>query len=166
MTRLWTPKFPQILLSVFQRPQHPPEWVLRHAEVLAGVLDGAIPIPLVGRRIGLDPVIGLLTPWGDTVFLGFAAYWLFLGWKARLPALKLLQMLSHVLVDWALGLIPGLGDVGDFLWQSHRLNLNLLKTHYAEARTTGPRHRATADPLDDANSQEGIVIDVAARRID
>jgi hypothetical protein len=44
-------------------------------------------------------------------------------------------MLFNVLLDWAIGLIPLLGDIFDIAYKANRRNIRLLKKHLARQNT-------------------------------
>lgn len=96
-------------------------------ERLEFLLEGAVRIPGLGRRIGLDAMIGLVPGVGDaaTALMG-----LYLVWEARnLGASRwvLARMLANVGVDAAIGSVPLAGDVFDLFFRSNSRNLKLLK---------------------------------------
>jgi hypothetical protein len=135
-----------------------PQWVIHHARFLARVLDGVggpIQIPILGGRLGLDPILGLLTPWGDTIFLLVGAYWLWLGWHARLPKPAMAQLIMNLLMDWGIGLVPGIGDVSDFFWRAHARNADLIEAHA----------RVNVTSAYDTNDPTQTIIDVKARPV-
>jgi len=140
----------------------PPVWILHHARFLARVLDGAggpLNVPVLGRRIGLDPLIGLLTPWGDTLFLFVGLYWLFLGWQARLPRTTMAGLMFNILMDWGIGLVPGIGDVSDFFWRAHWRNCQLLEAHFEAHCLDGVLFNNTDD------NHEAEIITIQARAV-
>ncbi|OYQ27697.1 hypothetical protein CHU93_10575 [Sandarakinorhabdus cyanobacteriorum] len=96
-------------------------------ERLEFLLEGAIRIPGLSRRIGLDALIGLVPGVGDatTALMG-----LYLVWEARnLGASRWLQlrMLANVGLDTAIGSVPLAGDVFDLFFRSNSRNLKLLR---------------------------------------
>ncbi len=94
---------------------------------LEHVLEGLVKVPLIGRRIGLDAIIGLAPGLGDAAT---AALGLYLIWEARnLGASRgtLLRMLANVGVDTAIGSVPIAGDLFDLFFRSNSRNLKLVK---------------------------------------
>jgi hypothetical protein len=106
---------------------------LERTRLVAELLDDAIPIPLVDRRIGLDPLIGLLPGAGDAVAGAISLYIVAEALVAGVPASTLSRILLHVLVDVAIGAIPIVGDVFDALWKANRRNVSLLAEHFDAA---------------------------------
>lgn len=98
-------------------------------EALETVLERAITIPGLGRKVGLDAVIGLVPGVGDVATGLMSAY---LIWEARnlgLSRWTLLRMAGNTAFDTAIGSIPIAGDVFDLLFRSNSRNLRLVKRH-------------------------------------
>jgi Domain of unknown function (DUF4112) len=96
-------------------------------ERLETLLESAIRIPGLGKRIGLDAIIGLVPGVGDTAM---AAMGLYLVWEARnlgASRFTLARMLGNVGVDALIGSVPIAGDVFDFFFRSNSRNLKLIK---------------------------------------
>jgi hypothetical protein len=96
-------------------------------------MDTRYTLPWVRVPIGLDPIIGLLPIAGDTVTLliGLAmlaeSRRLRLGWRVHTA------IMLNLIVDWVLGLIPGVDLLLDTLFRAHRRNARLIRES-AEAR--------------------------------
>ena len=94
---------------------------------LEHLLEGLIKLPLIGRRVGLDAIIGLAPGVGDAATAALGRY---LIWEARnLGASRgtLLRMLANVGVDTAIGSVPIAGDLFDLFFRSNSRNLKLVK---------------------------------------
>ncbi len=105
--------------------------VLRQA---ARLLDSAFQVPGTTRRIGLDPILGLIPGIGDLVSPLFT---IGLIWQARdlgVSRIVQLRMIVNVAVDMLLGIVPVVGDLFDFVWKSNDKNLALLEAHAEEVR--------------------------------
>jgi hypothetical protein len=109
-------------------PRPPP--ALERTRLVADLLDNAIPIPLTDRRIGLDPLIGLLPVAGDVVTAAVSLYIVAEAALAGVPASVLSRMLLNVFLDVALGSIPLVGDVFDAVWKANVRNVALLERHF------------------------------------
>ncbi|MDA7629957.1 DUF4112 domain-containing protein [Akkermansiaceae bacterium] len=96
---------------------------------IAHVLDDLICIPGTDRRIGLDPIIGLIPGVGDflTSTGGFAL--LAAGAKRRVPKTVYLRMTSNWVLNSLVGAIPFVGDAFSFWYKSNRRNYDLLNAH-------------------------------------
>ena len=94
---------------------------------LEHLLEGVVRVPLIGRRIGLDAIVGLIPGIGDAAA---AVMGLYLVWEARnlgASRLVLLRMLGNIGIDTALGSVPIAGDVFDIFFRSNSRNLKLIK---------------------------------------
>jgi hypothetical protein len=104
---------------------------------LTRLLDTSIRIPGTGKRIGLDPLLGLV-PWaGDAIGAVLSAY---LVWEsARLGASRgtVARMLLNVAVETVLGVIPVAGDVFDAVWKANTRNLRLLEGYLSDPARAG-----------------------------
>jgi Domain of unknown function (DUF4112) len=109
---------------------------------LARLLDEAILIPGTNKRIGLDPLIGLIPGGGDTVTMLMSAYIVVEAALFGLPATTLLQMVANIVIDAFVGTVPVLGDLFDVVSKANMRNLKLLDAHLAE-----PEFRAKSDKL-------------------
>lgn len=100
--------------------------------VLTRLMDGVFEIPLLKRKFGLDPVIGLVPVVGDLIP---AAIGLYLVFEAReLGASRWLQarMIGNLLLDLLVGAVPLLGDFFDFMFRAHHRNLKLMQKELGE----------------------------------
>jgi hypothetical protein len=106
-----------------------PVSILRRVEMLEYVLERAIALPGIRRKIGLDAVIGLLPVAGDVIagLLG-----MYLVWEARnlgMSKWQLARMTANVGFDTLLGAIPVAGDLFDFVFRSNSRNLRIIRKH-------------------------------------
>lgn len=109
---------------------------------IAYLLDDLLRIPIINKRIGLDPILGLI-PWaGDAITTLLGMYIIGSAVYYNLPKIVLLRMGANIIFDALVGMIPFVGDVGDFFVKSNRWNLNLLR-QYADER----RQPSTSDYL-------------------
>lgn len=99
---------------------------------LTRLMDGLFAIPLVGRKVGLDAIIGMVPVVGDLVSAGIGLY---LVAEAReLGASRWLQarMVGNLLLDFLVGVVPVLGDFFDVMFRAHARNLKLLQKELGE----------------------------------
>jgi len=108
---------------------------LERMDAIAYLLDDGIPVPGVGYRVGLDPVVGLLPVAGDTamavVSLGLVAQAALAGVSRR----TLARMVLNVAVDAGAGSVPFVGDAVDAVWKANRKNLELALADLAADET-------------------------------
>jgi hypothetical protein len=98
-------------------------------ERLAALMDSAVRIPVIGWRIGLDGVVGLIPGIGDAASMIPAGYILYKARKFDLPHGLFARMLMNVAADAAVGVIPLIGDLFDFAFKANRRNVALLRRH-------------------------------------
>lgn len=106
-----------------------PQSVRRRIEGMERLLERSVTLPVVGRKVGLDAIAGLVPVAGDVLT---AAMGLYLVWEAKnlgLPRWRLAQMMANVGIDTAVGAIPVAGDLFDFLFRSNSRNLKIIRRH-------------------------------------
>ena len=106
-----------------------PHSVRRRVEALEQMLEGLFKIPVLGRRVGLDALIGLVPVAGDAIT---AAMGLYLVWEARnlgMPRWQLWRMAGNVGIDTLVGAVPVAGDLFDLLYRSNSKNLKIIRKH-------------------------------------
>src|SRR3954470_587577 len=116
-----------------------PDPRLKRVRLLAKVLDNSITIPGIGRKIGLDPIIGLIPGIGDVIGAAMSGYIILEAARAEASALTLARMVVNVGIDTVLGAIPALGDLFDAAWKSNTKNVALLERHLATAELAAHR---------------------------
>jgi len=93
------------------------------------LLDSAFRVPGTNFSFGLDPILGLI-PWiGDLTTPLFSAVLLLHAVRMRIPKIVQLRMLMNAAIDFAIGVIPVIGDLFDFGWKANVRNLALLERH-------------------------------------
>jgi hypothetical protein len=103
------------------------DYHLQYAQSLADLLDNKFKI--LGFRFGLDPLIGLVPGIGDVIGLVLSAYIVWVAVQMKVPQDKIAMMLGNILFDFVIGLIPVLGEIGDFVVKANSKNLEILKRH-------------------------------------
>lgn len=78
-------------------------------------------------RFGLGPLIGIIPGFGDVIENALSFYLVWLGLQMNIPTAKLAQMLTNIGFNFILGMIPFLGDIGDFVFKSNIRNLQILE---------------------------------------
>jgi hypothetical protein len=105
---------------------------LAEMEVLAWLLDNSIPIPIIGRRIGLDAIVGFVPGVGDVVSGGLGVFVVVRGAMLGLPRVVLARMTANVAIDFVVGVVPVLGDAFDLWFKSNQRNVTLARRYIAE----------------------------------
>ena len=99
------------------------------ARWLATILDSAVRLPGTNIRIGLDPIIGLIPGLGDTLTAVAGAWILIVAADLGLPRIVLARMALNVLINSAVGSVPGVGDLFSFWFKSNIRNIELVERH-------------------------------------
>ncbi|PIF03753.1 MAG: hypothetical protein CSA63_01355, partial [Propionibacterium sp.] len=86
-----------------------------------------VEIPGTNFRVGIDPLLSLLPAAGTTAGALFGTVVLFDAVRLRAPISVLARMLTNYLIDWLLGMIPGLGAIFDAAYRSNHKNVKLLQ---------------------------------------
>lgn len=89
------------------------------------LLDDGYELPVVGIRVGLDPLLGLLPVVGDAVPAVAGLYIVLEAARLGVSKFVLARMCMNIAVDWAAGSVPVVGDLFDVVFRSHRRNLDL-----------------------------------------
>lgn len=90
-------------------------------------LDRAFRLPGTNRRFGFDGLIGLIPGVGDTATAIISAALILAAWRRGARRRTLARMAGNVLLDWAVGTIPLVGDLFDFGFKANTRNLRLLR---------------------------------------
>jgi len=90
-------------------------------------MDDMFRVPILGSRVGLDPLLGLIPGLGDTVTSLVSFYILVAAVRYRVSKITLLRMGVNIAIDYVVGSLPVVGDVADAWWKSNRMNLDLLR---------------------------------------
>lgn len=108
---------------------------------LARLMDDQFVIPGTNIRFGLDPLLGLLPGWGDSASALVSAVLILKSARAGVPKIILSRMALNILLNAAIGVIPGLGDAFSFWFKSNAKNYALHQKHAGTARPPALRDR-------------------------
>lgn len=106
------------------------EHYLRLAEVWANALDNQFHFGPF--RFGIDVFLDLLPGGGDVLAVILSLYLLWIGIKLQLPTKKLARMILNISIDFFIGLLPIVGDVGYLFYKANLYNLQILKDHVSD----------------------------------
>lgn len=109
---------------------------------MARVLDDLVAVPGTGRRVGIEPIVGLIPFAGDLVTAVVGAWVVLEASRFRLPRVVVARMVVNVLVDLAVGAVPILGDLLDFGIKANSRNLELFRRHARDPGASTAAHRA------------------------
>ena len=121
-----------------------PASVRQRVEALEKIMERLIVIPGIKRGIGLDVILDLVPFAGSTAGAVLGAY---MAWEARnlgMSKWQMSRMAGNVGVDWLLGLIPWVGAIPDFFFQSNTRNLRIIKRHLDKHHPAGATINAEA----------------------
>ena len=96
---------------------------------LSYLLDSSVRLPLLGTRIGLDPIIGLIPGFGDALTLLPAGYIVFESYRLGVPRRVVARMALNIGVETLFGVVPVLGDIFDATFKANLRNLVLLERY-------------------------------------
>ena len=108
------------------------ELARRRLVALTRLMDEAVHVPVLGTRVGLDALLGIVPLVGDLVSAGIGLYTV--AQARELGASRWLQarMIGNLLLDVAVGAVPIAGDLADVYFKAHRRNLKLLQNAIGE----------------------------------
>ncbi|WP_254822044.1 DUF4112 domain-containing protein [Haloglomus halophilum] len=101
------------------------EAAIRRMHAVVRLLDDGIRLPVVGVRVGLDPIVGVLPVAGDTAMAVVGLYIVAESARQGVSFLTIARMLLNILIDATVGSIPVVGDLFDVAFRAHRRNLDL-----------------------------------------
>lgn len=105
--------------------------ILKQVETLARVLDSAVNVPGLNRRIGVDGLLGLFLPVvGDALAAVASGFIVMQAHKLGLPPAKLAKMVSNILIDTGVGAVPLAGDIFDFAVKANLKNADIIREHF------------------------------------
>ena len=115
---------------------------LKRMQAVARVLDDAVEVPLLGFRVGLDPLLGLLPGVGDAVGATFSGWIVVTAARMGATPATLLRMLGNLGLDLLSGAIPFLGDIFDMAFKANRRNLRIMEEQVLDPDGTRVRSKA------------------------
>lgn len=110
-------------------------------------MDTAFRIPIIGRRIGWDGLLGLVPGIGDALSVAPAAYIVLESHRMGLPPEKVARQAVNVGIDSLVGLIPIVGDLFDMGFKANRRNVSILREH-VEARVAAAARPVGGETID------------------
>ena len=109
-----------------------PKTRARLSKWVAFVLDDLVRIPGTQRRVGLDPILGLIPGAGDFFTSAGGLTLLAAGARRKVPVSVYLRMAANWMLNALIGVLPVIGDLFSFWFKSNRRNYELLRAHLDE----------------------------------
>lgn len=108
---------------------------------------------ICGVRVGLGNLIGAVPIIGDilNIYLSILIFRLCLRVQGGLPVDIQIKMILNILIDFAIGLIPIVGDFIDILYKANSRNLLLLEKHLIQVGEVNLGKRDHVDGLSEAD---------------
>ena len=115
-------------------PKQPEETGVRTqiSKWVAHILDDLIKIPGTNKRVGLDPILGLIPGAGDILSSAGGLTLLAAGAKRKVPVSVYLRMAANWMLNAIVGAIPFVGDMFSFWFKSNKRNYALMRAHLDE----------------------------------
>jgi hypothetical protein len=120
---------------------------LKGMYVLARWMDTKFYIPGSNFHFGLDGLIGLIPGVGDLSTFFISGYLVLLMARNGASGYVLARMIFNIVIDAALGTIPVVGDIFDFVHKANTKNMKLMEQHYVEGRHRGSAWKVLAPVL-------------------
>ncbi|KAM0259435.1 hypothetical protein ACHAQJ_003329 [Trichoderma viride] len=110
----------------------------------------------LGIRFGWSSVIGLIPAAGDALdaFMAFMVYRTCCQVEGGLPTAVRIKMLINIILDFAVGLVPFLGDLADAVFRANTRNAALLEDHLRQKGKKELRKSGQPIPAVDPSSPE------------
>lgn len=105
---------------------------LQRLERVADLTDTRFRIPVIGVRVGLDAILGLIPVIGDGLGALISLYLFVEAVRLGAPWWLRGRMLVNIAFDFLIGLIPLVGDVADVAWRANTRNTRLLRNWMAK----------------------------------
>jgi hypothetical protein len=98
---------------------------LQRARWLANWLDAKF--SFMGIRFGFEGIIGLVPVVGDTLGLVAGLYPIYVANRHHLGKSVQVRMGANLALEWAVGMVPWVGDAADVWFKANLRNLKLLE---------------------------------------
>lgn len=119
------------------------ERYLKEIDRLARLMDGVIPLPIVGG-IGLDAVLGLIPVAGDAISFAISSFIVIRAAQLGVPESLISRLVAIQMTDLILGSLPVAGDVFDAAYHADEKSAALIRQH-VEARRQVDRQGVLTD---------------------
>ncbi|MDQ3277686.1 MAG: DUF4112 domain-containing protein [Bacteroidota bacterium] len=114
---------------------------LKGMDWIARWMDAKFRVPGTNFRFGLDGLLGLIPGVGDLSTFAVSGYLVVLMARNGASGYVLARMILNIVIDAALGAIPLVGDLFDFVHKANVKNMKLMQRYYTEGRYRGSAWR-------------------------
>lgn len=105
---------------------------VERARAVAHVLDEAVRVPVLGVRVGIDPVLGVAPVSGDALAALGSLYIVYEGMRAGVERDLVGRMLLSIAAEFVVGSVPVVGTLVDAGWKVNVKNVERIEAHLAE----------------------------------
>jgi hypothetical protein len=105
---------------------------LARIDSVARLMDAQFRLPVIGTRIGLDGLVGLVPGVGDAVVFLPSVWMIQRGWHHGARRRTLARMMGNSGIDLLIGAIPLVGDLFDIGYKANLRNAALLRRDLTE----------------------------------
>ena len=109
------------------------DWLERFSKLL----DSEFRLPGTNFRFGLDPILGMVPGWGDTVTYVMSALLILSMMQKGASGKLVMKMIGNAAIDMLVGSIPVLGSIFDFAYKANDRNLRLFREYHDEGKHKG-----------------------------
>lgn len=99
------------------------------SHLIAYLMDNVIKIPGMRRGIGINPILDLIPVLGDSAATVVQMFTIFEGARRGVPKIILARMGTNILLNGAVGMIPGVGEAFSWWYRPSSRNYQLLLKH-------------------------------------
>lgn len=118
------------------------------AQSIANITDTAVRIPIIGVKVGLDFLIGLVPVVGDLITGLMALRIVQLARRMDVPKQLQKAMLRNIVLDILLGFVPVIGDMVDIFFKANRANVKMMENWWLRSNK-GALQQQTQKQLED-----------------
>jgi hypothetical protein len=97
------------------------------AKRLASLLDDRFEI--LGVKFGFDPIMDLFPVFGDILATAIGLYIVFTAKQLKMPNDVIFKMIINVAIDFLIGFVPVLGNIGTIFFRSNRKNIKIIEDY-------------------------------------
>ena len=108
------------------------------SRLIAYVMDNLVKVPGTNARVGINPFLDLIPFVGDGAAMFISAATILEGARRGVPKIVLTRMGLNILLNGAVGTIPGVGEAFAFWFKPSSRNYQLLLQH-SPAAGVAPR---------------------------